>query len=1286
MADIFDTISTGPRDIFDTLSDAPTDVFDTVTEDTQENLFSRFGKQLYNTAVATPVMAIGTKSEVGQLSTNINTMSALADDVQERFETGQPLTQKEVDWYSNRPGWGRALKSRYESGMVQVRDEFTIEEKLERLNQAALIGKQKTTEDVDVSFTVKEASSWLETGVDVVAGITGFVTQLTALKKAIPSLPQPAIWELQNQIEGGTPGFGALQYAAFHGPGKLIPGKGRAAQIGQTALQSGAFASVNAIEQMIDEGEIDPVSVLIAAGIPIGLKVAGGAGARLKRFLKAKNPKVMKALGEKYPETLSTQPDFTVTQGGRTLAVDTRGVNVQKATWDNRWGGRNTTKLKAQMQGLLDKVVGEKNVAKLTALADDMEKLDIELNRIAPKNLHKASIKQLHSLARKHKIDVPKGTTKTGLKRLLAGQQDVVETETGYAVRNLLSKGNAGTAWEIDRYATRAKALEVFHNQQVAVHEALGRGTGQLTGKPRIRVMAAIGRTTTAPVTTLNVTGPGATSIEESTKSLIAWSKKAKPLNKTEVKAAVKDLRKKQSAAGTAATRKAIVGKESASTALIRGMAAMRGKANTPRVAPPDLSGSQWQGIYRKILDVWPTETRATQMARANAFKAITKLREGNIPTDYEFGFLDKLLGREATLSLHKSLVAKRGYSIWDIPRLTRDMLKATFAYDPQASPLRQTSGLVARHPDIARQAFKANIQAYIGPKPLRRLGRKILRRDTTGFETAVKAAERINKKLEATPGYDLSTKYVNYLGVTPWASAKAGTKLQQYGGFGEFLLSRKGNSIAAKTARKWGQVINASERGANAGINTAVNLLWTEGEKDLARQMARKSMTTVQIENFRVNRGRDIMTGIKRRTALTPQGKEIERAANWVLFSPTNTWSRMIQPLQIIKRLGGLKGLKPVARRIGLKPESIAAGEGLKGKSYAAELMVSNIAKISAMGSIAAYTGHRLRANDPTQEPYIDGSNDPTNSMWGKTRVGNDVFDPTGGDASTYRMFARVGLSSYMYGRELITGKEGSSPKAGEEFKRWLGSRETVLLGLGKTLATGKDWLGRPIGRVDALLKSFPIEFVVSVIEAGTADGVWEQMAAGDIQKASVGFVSNLPVGAFGLLGGGTGSYPVRAATARYNFKNFIAEKEHGKEWDDLAIGEQRRLTRENRKQFEVLDRQVKTERLVDPYDPKRQIEEARLSQKKITDLLTKPNRTKIAGFSVAVSRRPKNFYLNDERYQEYQELTAKYLNERLSKRNLEGRSQRTIDILLELDVKLAKDKAFREIRREMR
>jgi hypothetical protein len=887
------------------------------------------------------------------------------------------------------------------------------------------------------------------------------------------------------------------------------------------------------------------------------------------------------------------------------------------------------------MQGLLDKVKGEKNVSKLAALADDMEKLDIEIERISPKNLHKASIKQLHSLARKHKINVPKGTTKTGIKRLLAGEQDIVQTESGYAVRNLLSKGKAGTAWQVDRYATRAEALEVFHNQQVAIHEAVGRGYGQT--KPRVQVAAEVGRTTDltgkAPLAAglPPVTGPGATSIEETTKTLVKWSKKAKPLNKTERAAAVKANQQRQTAAGMSTARRNILKGHSAHDSVIKAMRAMTGEADIPKVTPPNLSTAQWEAIERKAIERWPTAHDWFKIPQT--WRIIDKLKGGNIPTDTEFGVLEELIGRKAVLALHKGIVTPYEYSWADTPWLTRDILKMTFAYDPQASPLRQTSGIVGRHPLVGEKALDVNIRAYAGEriKPtrlLRRLSRKIRGKETTKFEPGKVAAERIQAEIKAHPTYELSKKYVTYLSDDPWASKEAGTKLHQYGRAGDFLQQIKGNNPASKLLRKWGQWISASERGANAGMNTATQLMWIEGEKDLARDLARKAMTPAQIHQWRVNRGRDIMTGLKRRTAITKQGRQLQQAANWFLFSPTNTWSRLIHPFQVIKRL--------------------AKGKGYE-RTYAAELMVSNIAKISAMGAIAAYTGHRLRANDPTEEPYIDGSNDPTNNLWGKTRVGNDVYDPTGGDASTLRMFARLGTSAYMYGREWFTDKEGTAPSAGET--------------------------------TDALLKAFPIEFVISVVEAGTADGTWEQLVSGDIQEASKGFIGNLPVAAFGLLGGGTGSYPVKAAYTRHRFKDIIAQKEYDKDWDDLAIADQRKLMRDHREEFETLDRRVAAERVKDPYKAERQKEEARLSQEKISGLLSKSNRKKVADFSVAVSRRPKNFYLNDERYQKYQELTAKYLNERLSVRNLEGRSQRTQDILLELDITLAKDKAFREL-----
>jgi hypothetical protein len=168
--------------------------------------------------------------------------------------------------------------------------------------------------------------------------------------------------------------------------------------------------------------------------------------------------------------------------------------------------------------------------------------------------------------------------------------------------------------------------------------------------------------------------------------------------------------------------------------------------------------------------------------------------------------------------------------------------------------------------------------------------------------------------------------------------------------------------------------------------------------------------------------------------------------------------------------------------------------------------------------------------------------------------------------------------------------------------------------------------------------------------------------------------------------MGAGTATYPVKTATTRYKFRDIVAKGAYNKEWSDLTLVEQRKLSRKHRKAFDTFERKIKAERLEEPGSFARIQEEQYRSGVKITKLLSKANRQKIEGVSVQVSRRPKNFYLNDERYQRYQELTAKYLNERLSKIKLEGRSDAVRDKLLEIAVRIAKNKAFRDIRKEMK
>ena len=83
---------------------------------------------------------------------------------------------------------------------------------------------------------------------------------------------------------------------------------------------------------------------------------------------------------------------------------------------------------------------------------------------------------------------------------------------------------------------------------------------------------------------------------------------------------------------------------------------------------------------------------------------------------------------------------------------------------------------------------------------------------------------------------------------------------------------------------------------------------------------------------------------------------------------------------------------------------------------------------------------------------------------------------------------------------------------------------------------------------------------------------------------------------------------------------------------------------------------------------------------------MLSKANQLKVMGVSTGVNRSPKKFYLNDKRYQYYQEAVAKHLNERLNKLNLTPTmSQKVRTKKLEAAVKIAKTKAYNDLRRTL-
>jgi hypothetical protein len=847
-----------------------------------------------------------------------------------------------------------------------------------------------------------------EKAVDITAGIGKFVTKLVILRKVMPGAQEAALWEMENISSGGIPGLGYAMHGAFSAPGKVIKGVKLPTKAGRLAAESVALASVSALEQKIDTGEIDPVQVGIAAALPLALRTPKA----IKVLIRKRNPKVMKAIAE---------------------------------------------------------------------------------------------------------VTVP------------------------------------------------AKV---------------------------------------SPVDAAN-------------KVVTDWSTKAKLLNKTERKAAVHKLHQRQAGMVKETYKRLRTEGVPRLTAGARALKAGKGlKAKNPEIEPLVLNEAQRDVYGKKIDQVYP---EGLEFQHGSASKAILKMTEGRIPTNYEFGLLEPIFGRDATKKLFGELIKKRLFSGWELPALTIQAFKSKFGLDIQM--FRQGRSLAVRHPVLYLKSSWVNARAMVQNK----------------------YAERMYTRVRNSQGYAHSEKIgYNYVGEAGYSSKR----LEYYAlGLTERLLVSK-----SKILRGWGRLLAAGERGAVAGINNMQKGLYDNSMK----QVRNLNLTAAQEKLWLVNRAKTHNTFMK--ILRVPPGKEyqglrrLKQAANYILFSPSMTAGR---PLSI---------------------KAMVANKG--SRKYAAGVIARNIASIYALTTIPTIIGHQMRLQNPTEEPDVNGELNVLDGNWGKIRYGDTVFDPSGGDAPFYRTIARIGVSAYMQGREKITGEVTTEfagkriPDAGETLERYFTTRETAAIGYAKTMLTGKDWLGEPIPRLEATVRALSPEILEATIETGMADGLWESLATMVMTTTSVG----------------VSTYPVRAAATRSKFRDIVSQTKHGKDWDELSMREQNRLRSEHRKQFEVLSERIRKEKVDKPsYREKSEEEELRAS-KRVKGLLSKPNRQWVDDISLRVSRWPKNWYLNDKRYNRYQQLVAQFVDERLSRIDFTGMDERRRIARVQVIVKVAKNKALGTLRRETR
>jgi len=687
---------------------------------------------------------------------------------------------------------------------------------------------------------------------------------------------------------------------------------------------------------------------------------------------------------------------------------------------------------------------------------------------------------------------------------------------------------------------------------------------------------------------------------ENITKQLISWSDVAKRLRKTDVAKAISELHSRQAARGTAYLKRGLKKRKGAWQSLEESVGGYKDSAVVPEITPPELTDAQWEMCAQKVLDLYPVDDASVQFKRTNTQAALRQLRLGKIPTNYEFELLEKVLGREATEKIARGLAGARRFSVWDVPRFIIQMMKSPFTLDVQFA--RQATSFAAAEPGMYVKGLKTAVKAY-------------------GSE---KFTNEVLDNVENDPQHEDAVKHdVNFL-----SKAIYGERAEQFALGYQELLARMGEGRISKRlppslqkvvkriftpVRAYGKMMLASERAMVASVNEGFQGLWNKQTEIWSHE---ENITPEQLEMFKRSHAKNLNTFMKILRAKHPSAKELQRAANLVLFSPSMTFSR---PLRI---------------------KALLANKGTRGKALV--YITTEIAKIQLISTLVALVGNYWRQRNPDEEPPVDSDINPLSSEWGKIKVENTWYDFMGGDAQFYRTIARIGVGAYVQAESALTEKERL--RVGlwtvrpplETIMRYGKTRETAGIGFAKDLFSSTDFMGRPMPREEIIVRGFAPEMAQDLYDAMARDGVLQGLAAG----------------AAATLSAGVQVYDVSPYKELIRRQEEISQQRFRKPWGDLRVEERDRLTPLLEKEELAVRQQRITEPRVSKYVS---LEDIKLKQRMFQSLPEKiQDKLLSVGAEVGgIGRDWASRRLTKEQFKKYEELviseTKKTLREKL-------------------------------------
>jgi hypothetical protein len=379
--------------------------------------------------------------------------------------------------------------------------------------------------------------------------------------------------------------------------------------------------------------------------------------------------------------------------------------------------------------------------------------------------------------------------------------------------------------------------------------------------------------------------------------------------------------------------------------------------------------------------------------------------------------------------------------------------------------------------------------------------------------------------------------------------------------------------------------------------------------------------------------------------------------------YAPRFSISRFTTPLYLSK----LASNDPVARQIGKDTA----------KSFASLIGV-NLAIMAVVKSM----------NDDAEVEL-----DPRSADWGKIKIGDNRTDLWAGYIQAARFLVQMATSEYKTAAGKIKERDRT-----DTVGRFVRTKVNPLASLIADLWAGQTFNGdRPFDAPKGEMGKRMDEIGVPDVIQGVGKEAYNRMTFLWVQDfldaaEEEGWLTGLEAGAQAFAGINVSTYPETAYTTFIKFKDEVAQKEYGKNWEDLGERESRTLSRKFKDELAEAERKVKLDKNVDSnYEyVGKLIEEEKEAGQQVKSMLSPDNQKALdeLGIQMGFSKNIGDWVLNDERFGQYQIEAAQVLEERLSRIvEREGYSdykpERKED-LINSAIESAKEKARAVVKRE--